>query len=168
MRGNHLKSGAWLGVGSKLLNKQKIMGRKIIGLDAAVIKQVIDGSSDRTADFRTTIEASRWIGETPSPARRSGKKCVFYLLLFCERQCPRILAADNSFKRGIVTTPGQSEVTSVIVEETLIAKSSMVWIRLVEDISVTTGCTFNDCVLQVGAFAHGGFYRLDLMAAGAR
>jgi hypothetical protein len=44
----------------------------------------------------------------------------------------------------------------------------MVWIRLVEDISVTTGCTFNDCVLQVGAFAHGGFYRLDLMAAGAR
>ena len=94
------------------------------------------------------------------PPEGAGRSAVFYLLLFCERQCPRILAADNSFKRGIVTTPGQSEVTSVIVEETLIAKSSMVWIRLVEYVRVTTRRTFNDCVLQVGRFAHIGFYRL--------
>ena len=72
----------------------------------------------------------------------------------CRRQFVQTRDRNNS---------GQSEVTSVIVEETLIAKSSMVWIRLVEDISVTTGCTFNDCVLQVGPFAHSGFYRLTRM-----
>jgi hypothetical protein len=48
-------------------------------------------------------------------------------------------------------------VTGVIVEKPLIAKSSMVWIRLVEDIRVTTRRTFDDCVLQVGTFAHTGF-----------
>jgi len=77
----------------------------------------------------------RWIGEKPlAPMKRWSQRILELLSLFF-RECPRMEHSNQLLVGGIEAAPNKSEVAGLVVEKTLIGKTSVVRIWLIESVN---------------------------------
>jgi hypothetical protein len=134
----------------ELLVKGELVMLPIVGLNAAIVKQIVNRPVDRIADWGTAAKATCRVGEAPTATRRRGAQHILKRSLLGEGERPRTLGTEEGLKSGIVAAPNQREMSRVIVEEALVAESGVIRIRLIEYVGVSARRTLDDRALDKG------------------
>ena len=117
----------------KILNQSR--GTELgVGIDTAIVKEVIDVFADWRTDRVTAEPTTRRVGKTPVTASRGRQKPLFEFGLERRCECPRVPLPNDLPISSVEAAPYECSCSGIVVEEALVAKSGVVTIRLLEDV----------------------------------